>query len=275
VRNKSKSSCSIARSGRTTDNARLGPDTADTRISQTTWMHPPGITNDFEHSNPFSTMEYQNDSQTLPMNSKEREKPTAASYPQTSLMESRLFNPEFNLSGKPDIKPLPSTIICQNRKLGISRLAEFTPENPTPVIDKTSLVIKIDGACRGNGGPSPKCAFGVYFGDGSRHNLKGVGVPGHMLPTKNSAELHATVQGIDAVSRILKRYNKVKKVIVITDSTLVSKGMSTWYVQLGSCDIPHSANVSSWTIFRERADPRSIHIWAITDSLFLLGFGDG
>jgi hypothetical protein len=55
----------------------------------------------------------------------------------------------------------------------LSDPAEDPCSRPNTPIDPSSLVVYIDGACRGNGTASARASYGVFFGPGSPHNAKG------------------------------------------------------------------------------------------------------
>ncbi|KAK2010197.1 ribonuclease H-like protein [Colletotrichum eremochloae] len=93
--------------------------------------------------------------------------------------------------------------------------------------DKGSLVVYIDGACRGNGTPSARASWGVYFGPGSRHNRRGLLAPA--LPqTSARAEIEALAQALDALREVTARDYSLTKIKIATDSEYLANAMSLW-----------------------------------------------
>ncbi|KAH8731098.1 hypothetical protein GQ44DRAFT_699359 [Phaeosphaeriaceae sp. PMI808] len=61
---------------------------------------------------------------------------------------------------------------------------------PEPFPDVSSLVVLINGACRGNGTPSAQASYGVYFGPNSPRNTHGL-LPKALTQTSTRAEIEA------------------------------------------------------------------------------------
>ncbi|TAQ90837.1 hypothetical protein B7494_g833 [Chlorociboria aeruginascens] len=147
----------------------------------------------------------------------------------------RIFYPE-NMVANTNINPLhsPSRLITSDLKLGISHLIrglQNMNHQTATECDPKSLVLKIDGACPGNGTSAARSAYGIYFGRDSYLNTFGI-VPvteDIRRPTNNSAELYAVIQALKLVSRLCITRD-IATVVVITDSTYVVDGISDWIV---------------------------------------------
>ncbi|KAF2833194.1 hypothetical protein CC86DRAFT_365152 [Ophiobolus disseminans] len=79
-----------------------------------------------------------------------------------------------------------------NRAKQILQLQMTIDTEPHPVPDINSLVVFIDGACRGNGTASARASYGVYFGRNSRYNTYEC-PPSYLPQTSTRAEIEALV----------------------------------------------------------------------------------
>jgi ribonuclease HI len=86
----------------------------------------------------------------------------------------RLFNPIATEAYAPLIM-MNKDLVVYNAEKGVSQVQFKTlnPNVPTKVLD-TSVVAYIDGACRNNGMPGARAAYGVYFGPESPYNANGL-----------------------------------------------------------------------------------------------------
>lgn len=96
-----------------------------------------------------------------------------------------------------------------------------------------SIIIAVDGACRGNGGPDARAAIGVYFGPSSKYNVSKLW-PGDN-PTNQIAELWAAIVALEKaieVQRVGVHGEQVtralRRVVIKADSEYVVKAMTEW-----------------------------------------------
>ncbi len=97
-----------------------------------------------------------------------------------------------------------------------SLFPDSIPERPAPgAAGAVGARIFCDGACSGNPGPGGWAC--IVEQDGRRQELSG----GRARTTNNQMELQALIEGLQAVEA-------GTKVLIITDSEYVSKGITTW-----------------------------------------------
>jgi len=101
----------------------------------------------------------------------------------------------------------------------------------TPHID--SLVIAVDGACRGNGTLGARAAMGVYFGDDSDFNQQRL-LSSDDRATNQVAELSAGILALETAldikhMELLK--SPLRQVIIKSDSEYLVKGMTEWMLR--------------------------------------------
>lgn len=126
----------------------------------------------------------------------------------------RLFVPEAD----------PSELVVYNEAKQLSQLKYRAGE---PEINKSSMVVHIDGACRGNGSPTARASYGVYFGPDSCYNLHGE-LFVHRLLTSTLAEIMALVDAIAAIDKICAKDTRLNDVKIVTDSAFLVDSMSKW-----------------------------------------------
>ena len=87
------------------------------------------------------------------------------------------------------------------------------------------VTVYIDGSCIGNGGPSAKGGYGVFFGDSHPWNGSFT-IPPEDGPTNNKAELMAAIEAIK-----IGHNNNVKYLQINSDSKYVVLGVTQWSQQ--------------------------------------------
>ncbi|KAK1756447.1 ribonuclease H-like domain-containing protein [Echria macrotheca] len=99
-----------------------------------------------------------------------------------------------------------------------------------------SVFVWFDGACRNNGSPYARAAWGVYFGDGSRHNERGL-LKSSAPQTNSRAEIEGLVQTVASIRRILHDLDLLKnranarhfdEIQICSDSEYLVKSMTLW-----------------------------------------------
>lgn len=91
-----------------------------------------------------------------------------------------------------------------------------------------SIIVAVDGACRGNGTPSSRASCGVFFGANSVYNKQTV-LPS-TYATNQKAELMACIIALKRVFEIQRECfeGSLRKVVIKTDSSYLVRGMTDW-----------------------------------------------
>ncbi|CAM6121841.1 unnamed protein product [Calypogeia fissa] len=124
--------------------------------------------------------------------------------------------------------PVPSDLVCEDRYRDGSRL----PEGVRASFSRLSVVgwpvaIFIDGACRGNGQPGARAAFGVYTARNSPHNTWDV-LPNWARHTNQVAEIYAAQQAVDIILNDSNWEGWQNGVVLVTDSTYLFLSMTRY-----------------------------------------------
>jgi ribonuclease HI len=136
----------------------------------------------------------------------------------------RLYDPSEDAASRP--VPLDELFFYNTAK-HISQLQLKVHARPSPIPDESSLVVHIDGACRGNGTPAAKASYGVYFGPGSSFNTYGL-VPSSDPQTSTRAEIEALKQALGVICGITDKVFKLMYIKIATDSSFLVNAMSRW-----------------------------------------------
>ncbi|TAQ89994.1 hypothetical protein B7494_g1676 [Chlorociboria aeruginascens] len=101
------------------------------------------------------------------------------------------------------------------------------------VIDGGSIVIHIDGACRGNGTPYARAAYGYVYGIHSGEGTAGL-LPPNIPQTNQRAELYAAEKVLHDIieNRVSEKedgeFRRWCKILILTDSDYLVKGISDY-----------------------------------------------
>lgn len=109
----------------------------------------------------------------------------------------------------------------------VSQLQMFKPIKGAIEVEKWSLVVSIDGACRDIGTPMARASWGVFFGPGSRFNSSGWLSPS-CPQTSSRAEIEALSQAIDAIKVITHGDRTLLEIKIRSDSEYLCQAMSMW-----------------------------------------------
>ncbi|KAL1639173.1 hypothetical protein SLS58_008141 [Diplodia intermedia] len=101
-----------------------------------------------------------------------------------------------------------SELIVYNNEKQVSQLQTTSMRQPQPYRDESTVVIRIDGACRGNGTPAAKASYGIY--------------------TSTRAEVEALYHALDVIDNITRHDFKLSRIKVASDSDFLVKAMSQW-----------------------------------------------
>lgn len=137
----------------------------------------------------------------------------------------RLFVP----SDDPGCRPIPrEDLVIYNVRKQVSQL-QFKPANPSIPItpNEQTVVVYIDGACRGNGKSGARASYGVYFGPNSRYNTNGL-LPESVPQTSTSAEIEAFAMALQAVKDICSNDFELQHIIFASDSAYLVTAMSLY-----------------------------------------------
>lgn len=93
----------------------------------------------------------------------------------------------------------------------------------TKILDKSTVVVCVDGACSNNGTPDARAGLGVYFGPASPHNASET-ITG--VQTSQRAEIRAAVHALEIVRRVLLDDTSIRTVVVVCDSRYVVQGVT-------------------------------------------------
>ncbi|GME24180.1 Ribonuclease H1 [Neofusicoccum parvum] len=136
----------------------------------------------------------------------------------------RLFDPALDRCTRGIPRP---ELVVYNEDKQVSQLQMTSASRPQPSRDASSVVIHIDGACRGNGTPAARASYGVYVGPDSRHNTSGLLEPS--LPqTSTRAEIEALARALDVIHAITMSDFKLSQIKVATDSSFLVNAMAVW-----------------------------------------------
>lgn len=120
-----------------------------------------------------------------------------------------------------------NNLIVYNARKGVSQLRFQAHSSFAPYRDESTMVIHIDGACRGNGTRNARAAYGIYFGPNSPYNTWGL-VPAHMPQTSTRAEIEALAHALPVLQSICSHDLQLSDIKIATDSAFLVRAMSEW-----------------------------------------------
>lgn len=134
----------------------------------------------------------------------------------------------FVLDYSPMHRRVPiSQLITYTAAFQVRQLRELHPRTNALQLDKMSVVVSIDGACRNNGKPTARASWGVYFGPGSRFNSSGRLSP-DLAQTSSRAEIEALSRAVDAIREVSRQSMTLQDIKIRCDSEYLCKAMSMW-----------------------------------------------
>jgi ribonuclease HI len=140
----------------------------------------------------------------------------------------RLFDPLTDPYYSHIAKTKPDELLKYNEQRQFHQLQGSTAVKPKePMLEKSSLVVHINGACRNNGKPDARAAYGVYFGPDSKYNSSGL-LDASLPQTSTRAEIEGLVQAIKTIKRITEKDMKITDVKIATDSQYLVDAVSIW-----------------------------------------------
>lgn len=103
----------------------------------------------------------------------------------------------------------------------------FALTSPMQVIGHPTIGLYVDGACRWNGRPSARGAFGVYFGPDSVYNQFGT-VPLDQPQTSQRAELMAAITALEQIEAVNVEDPSLEVFIMVTDSAYLVNSITNY-----------------------------------------------
>ncbi|KUI72376.1 Ribonuclease H1 [Cytospora mali] len=152
--------------------------------------------------------------------------PSGTGCPVDDMGESieRLFILDFSPMHRRVPKP---QLITYTAAKQVRQLQLMHPRTGAIELDKMTVVVSIDGACRDNGKPTARASWGVYFGPGSRYNASGRLSPG--LPqTSSRAEIEALSKAVDTIRELSNQDMTLQEIKIRCDSEYLCQAMSMW-----------------------------------------------
>ncbi|KAL6858471.1 ribonuclease H-like protein [Trichoderma novae-zelandiae] len=136
----------------------------------------------------------------------------------------RIFDPQSS----PLHRHVPADqLIVYNSTKRVQQLQEIHPYTNQISVDIPTVVVSIDGACRGNGTPAARAAWGVYFGPQSPHNASGI-LDAALPQTSTRAEIEALSQALDIIRNDVSRDFSLLHYRIRTDSSYLVQTFSQW-----------------------------------------------
>ncbi|PTB40353.1 hypothetical protein M441DRAFT_59125 [Trichoderma asperellum CBS 433.97] len=140
----------------------------------------------------------------------------------------RIFDPR----NSPTHRRIPADqLIVYNSTKRVQQLREMNPLTNQISIDRHTVVVSIDGACRGNGTSLARAAWGVYFGPQSTYNSNGTLNP-TFPQTSTRAEIEALSQALEIIYKDISKDFSLQRYHIITDSSYLvqtfSERIQTW-----------------------------------------------
>lgn len=190
----------------------------------------------------------------------------------------RIFNPRQQIRANLSKKiTQPSDILHHEVESGTRKLIMYAFVAPdTPRVESNSLVVAIDGACRGNGQPGAVASYGVYFAPDSSLNSYGNLPPPSSdsgAHTNQKAELHALSRALDTVEQKFGDNFTISRLLIITDSTYLVDGLTkhVWDWEYKGYKNAKGKNVVNGEAFRElhgrigklEEDGMDVCFWAV------------
>ncbi|KAF1923067.1 ribonuclease H-like protein, partial [Didymella exigua CBS 183.55] len=133
----------------------------------------------------------------------------------------RLFDP----ADDPGRRRIPlAELVVYNAEKHVSQL-KFQARTLPVERDEFSLVVYIDGACRGNGTRNARSSYGVYFGPDSPYNANGL-IDNAAPQTSTRAEIEALAEALKIIQAVCATDFKLQQITIATDSSYLVDAMS-------------------------------------------------
>ena len=147
---------------------------------------------------------------------------------------SRVFIPCENTNWRDTINP--ETLVRYNPTLQISNYLISRTEQGPLYPRQATIVVSVDGACRGNGTINAQASFGVCFGPGSQFNVYGCLPQETFDQTNQVAEIVSCLVALEKiktevlphVQRESNHHAQIKQVVLVTDSEYLVRSMSEY-----------------------------------------------
>ncbi|KAI3392417.1 hypothetical protein diail_5723 [Diaporthe ilicicola] len=118
-------------------------------------------------------------------------------------------------------------LITYSAQKQVRQLQVMHPRTQEIEVDKMTVVVSIDGACRDNGKPTARASWGVFFGPGSRFNSSGRLSPS-CPQTSSRAEIEALSQALATIRDLSHHDMTLSDIKIRSDSGYLCQAMSMW-----------------------------------------------
>jgi len=136
----------------------------------------------------------------------------------------RLFVPEFSSLHR---RVPASKLVTYTAAKQVCQLQILHPRTGALELDRMTVVVSIDGACRNNGKPTARASWGVYFGPGSPFNAAGR-LDAGVAQTNSRAEIEALSQALDIIKHFSSRDYSLQDIKIRCDSEYLCQAMAMW-----------------------------------------------
>ena len=146
----------------------------------------------------------------------------SGSVDRDAVAKERYFDPSLSTAWTGPTTP--ATLVRYDAEKQVSNTLYSTVYKPTELeAMETTIAIFVGGACRENGNGTSRAGYGVFFGEGSKYNAKGV-VDCGQKQTSQAAEITAMSKSLEALNEAWKTVGLIE-VVIITDSDYLVKSM--------------------------------------------------
>ncbi|PNS18368.1 Ribonuclease H1 [Sphaceloma murrayae] len=128
---------------------------------------------------------------------------------------------EFYPTLEHDTEDVPlERLVVYNRGDEVFHLQVMDESRSSLLVDTSSLVIYVDGACRWNQSAMAMSSYGVFFGPDSHYNRRGLILP-PIPQTSVRAEFEALAAALNHIPSVLDRETAVKRIFIACDCEAV------------------------------------------------------
>lgn len=132
----------------------------------------------------------------------------------------------FVLDYSPLHRQVPEAqLITYSAQKQVRQLQLVHPRTKEIEVDKMTVVVSIDGACRDNGKPTARASWGVFLGPGSRFNSSGRLSPS-CPQTSSRAEIEALSQALAIIRDFSHDDLTLQDIKIRSDSEFLCQAMS-------------------------------------------------
>lgn len=123
---------------------------------------------------------------------------------------------------------------------GLTHMAQFARDRYGNIqdvgIDHNTIIVAVDGACRGNGTHHARGAIGVFYGEDQDRRYNISRLLSGPAPTNQRAELEAARAALERALGITRNLPHLRQIIVKSDSDYLVQGMTRWILRWRETD---------------------------------------